>query len=93
MPSLAVNDWRRRDRTRRIAALTVAVVGVVGILSAISTPLRGRFEIVLEWIPFHATRGAASTLVLVSLSLLLTARGLRRGGRLAWAGTITLLAV
>ncbi len=48
-------------------------------------------EIVLEWIPFHATRGAASTLVLVSLALLLTARGLRHGGRLAWAGTLALL--
>ena len=45
----------------------------------------------LEWIPFHATRGAASTLVLVSLALVLTARGLRRGGRLAWAGTLGLL--
>ena len=70
----------------------VGAVGGLGILSAISRPLRGRLEIVLEWIPFHATRGAASTLVLVSLALLLTARGLRRGGRLAWAGTVALLA-
>jgi len=50
-------------------------------------------QIVLEWIPFHATRGAASTLVLVCLALLLTARGLRHGGRLAWAGTLALLAL
>lgn len=91
MPSPAVNDWRRRDRTRRVAAIVVGAVGVVGILSAISRPLRGRLETVLEWIPFHATRGAASTLVLVSLALVLTARGLRRGGRLAWAGTLALL--
>ena len=69
----------------------VGAVGLLGILSAISRPLRGRLEIVLEWIPFHATRGAASTLVLVSLALVLTARGLRRGGRLAWAGTLALL--
>jgi len=91
MPSTAVNDWRRRDRTRQIAAIVVGAVGAIGILSAISRPLRGRLQIVLEWIPFHATRGAASTLVLVSLALVLTARGLRRGGRLAWAGTLALL--
>lgn len=93
VPSPTTNDWRRRDRTRRFAAIVVGTVGAVGILSAISRPLRGRMEIVLEWIPFHATRGAASTLVLVSLALLLTARGLRRGGRLAWAGTLALLAM
>ncbi len=86
-----VNDWRRQDRTRRFAAIAVAAVGVVGILSAISAPLRGRFELVLELVPFHATRGAATTLVLASFALLLTARGLRRGGRLAWAGTLALL--
>ena len=89
----SVNDWRRHDRTRRAAAIAVAVVGVVGILSAISAPLRGRLELVLELVPFHATRGAASTLVLASFALLLTARGLRRGGRLAWAVTLALLAL
>ena len=71
--------------------MVVGALGAVGILSAISRPLRGRLQLVLEWIPFHATRGAASTLVLVSLALVLTARGLRRGGRLAWAGTLALL--
>lgn len=91
MPSATVNDWRRRDRTRRIAAITVGAVGAIGIVSAISRPLRGRLQMVLEVIPFHATRGAASTLILASFALLLTARGLRRGGRLAWAGTLVLL--
>lgn len=71
--------------------MVVGALGAVGILSAISRPLRGRLQLVLEWIPFHATRGAASTLVLVSLALVLTARGLRRGGRLAWEGTLALL--
>jgi lysyl-tRNA synthetase class 2 len=74
-----------------MAAIAAAAVGVVGILSATSAPLRGRFKVVLEIVPFHATRGAATTLVLASFALLLTARGLRRGGRLAWAGTLALL--
>jgi lysyl-tRNA synthetase class 2 len=47
--------------------------------------------VILEIVPFHATRGAATTLVLASFALLLTARGLRRGGRLAWVGTLALL--
>ena len=88
-----VNDWRRHDRTRKLAAIGVAGVAAVGILSATSAPLTGRFRVVLELVPFHATRGAATTLVLASFALLLTARGLRRGGRLAWAATLALLAL
>ena len=91
MSAPTVDDWRRQNRTRRMAAIAVAAVGVVGIVSATSAPLRGRFELVLELVPFHAARGAAITLVLASFALLLTARGLRRGGRLAWAGTLALL--
>lgn len=89
--STSTLQWRRRERTRTIAAGTVALVGTVGILSAVSRPLRGRLAIVLELLPFHVPRAAATTLVLVSFALLLTARGLRRGQRLAWAGTLALL--
>ena len=47
----------------------------------------------LDFLPFHVARRAATTLVLVSFALLLTARGLRRGQRLAWAGTMSLLVI
>jgi lysyl-tRNA synthetase class 2 len=43
--------------------------------------------------PPSASRSSASTLVLVSFALLLTARGLRRGQRLAWGATLALLLV
>ena len=89
----ASQPWRRRERTRSIAAAAVAVVGVLGILSAISPPLRGRLTLILELLPFHVPRAAATTLVLVSFALLLTARGLRRGQRLAWGATLVLLVV
>jgi len=84
---------RRRDRVRTIAAAGVAVLGVVGIVSAISPPLRSRLELLLELVPFHIARIAATSLVLVSFALLLMARGLRRGQRLAWGGTLILLAL
>ena len=92
-PTSDLDDWRRRDRVRTRAAIGVAVVGVVGILSAIGAPLHRRLEVVLAILPFPATRAAASTLVLVSFGVLLTARGLRRGQRLAWGGTLALLLV
>jgi lysyl-tRNA synthetase class 2 len=89
----ALDDWRHRDRVRTMAAAGVAVVGVVSILSAVSAPLLQRLADILEILPFHVPRAAASTLVLVSFGLLLTARGLRRGLRLAWGGTLALLLV
>ena len=78
---------------RAIAAGGVAVLGVVGILSAISPPIRGRLLLILELVPFHVARVAATSLVLASFALLLMARGLRRGQRLAWAGTLIVLVV
>jgi len=76
---------------RTIAARGVAILGVLGILSAISPPLRDRFATILDLVPFHVARIAATTLVLMSFALFLTARGLRRGQRLAWGGTLVLL--
>lgn len=83
---------RGRDRVRRVAAYGVAGVGLVGVLSAISRPVRSRLEDLLQVLPFIVPRSAATTLVFVSFTLLLTARGLRRGQRLAWASTLLLLA-
>jgi lysyl-tRNA synthetase, class II len=84
---------RGRDRVRRVAAYGVAGVGLVGVLSAISRPVRSRLEDLLQVLPFIVPRSAATTLVFVSFTLLLTARGLRRGQRLAWASTLLLLAI
>lgn len=89
----ALDDWRRRDRVRTQSAIGVAIVGVVGILSAVSAPMYRRLAVILEILPFHVPRAAAASLVLVSFALLLTARGLRRGQRLAWGATLALLLV
>ena len=76
--------WSRRDRSRRWAAYVAAGLGLVGLLSALSRPLRGRVAVLLEVMPIVVPRTAVLTLVFVSVALVLTARGLRRGHRLAW---------
>ncbi|WP_432563111.1 bifunctional lysylphosphatidylglycerol flippase/synthetase MprF [Kineococcus sp. SYSU DK003] len=82
----------RRNRTRRLGAAVVTVLGVVGILSSITPPLRERFAPLLDVLPLAVPLGAGTVLVPVSIALLLLARGLRRGQRPAWALTIALLA-
>ncbi|MDO5743158.1 MAG: phosphatidylglycerol lysyltransferase domain-containing protein [Micrococcaceae bacterium] len=47
----------------------------------------------LQVVPFVVPQTAAVTLVFVSFTLLFTARGLRRGQRLAWAVAVILLVV
>ncbi|WP_425954766.1 bifunctional lysylphosphatidylglycerol flippase/synthetase MprF [Xylanimonas sp. McL0601] len=82
---------RRRERVRTVASTGVAIVGVVSLLAAVSPPFRHRLHVVLEVLPSVVPPTAATTLVLVSVGLLLMARGLRHGQRLAWWGTLVLL--
>jgi lysyl-tRNA synthetase class 2 len=82
----------RDERTRRAAAWAVAAVAVLSLLSALTTPLRGRLAALLEALPVEVPQAAAATVVFVAAALLLLAWGLRRGRRLAWTATVLLLA-
>lgn len=93
MSNSARDLWFRRDRSRRIASYGVAGLGVLGLLSAASRPMRGRLTDLLQIVPFVVPRTAAVTLVFASFALLLTARGLRRGHRLAWLAATSLLVI
>jgi lysyl-tRNA synthetase class 2 len=81
----------RRDRSRRAAAYVMAGLAIVGLLSAASRPLRGRLADLLVVFPFLVPRAASVTLVFVSFALVLAARGLRRGHRVAWTAALILL--
>jgi lysyl-tRNA synthetase class 2 len=87
----AASQWLRHDRSRRHAATAVVVLAVLGLLSAASDPLRGRVDILLEVVPLVVPETAALTLIFISFGLLLTARGLRLGHRLAWVVAQVLL--
>ncbi|GAA4250268.1 phosphatidylglycerol lysyltransferase domain-containing protein [Dactylosporangium darangshiense] len=82
----------RAARVRNLAALLVAGVAVVGVLSAVTPPLPRRFGALLDVLPVAAAQAAATNVVFVSTALLLVAWGLRRGRRLAWAVAVVLLA-
>lgn len=82
----------RDERVRRVAAWAVAAVAVLSLLSALTTPLRGRLTALLGALPVEVPQAAAATVVFASTALLLLAWGLRRGRRLAWTATVLLLA-
>jgi lysyl-tRNA synthetase class 2 len=82
-----------RQRSRKIASYGVTGLALIGLLSALSPPMRDRLQDLLSVVPFVIPQTAAVTLVFVSLALLLTARGLRRGQQLAWVSTMMLLGV
>jgi lysyl-tRNA synthetase class 2 len=69
----------------------VLVLAILGLLSAVVHPLWKRLGFVRDLVPGLVEHTARPTLVLASVVLLLTARGLRRGHRLAWIATIVAL--
>ncbi len=76
------------------------VLAVVSLLTAVFPPLwlrldlvDGMLPVVVPGHPHLLPRTAATALVFVSIGLLIVARGLRRGQRLAWASAIALLVV
>ncbi|WP_432541644.1 bifunctional lysylphosphatidylglycerol flippase/synthetase MprF [Kineococcus sp. SYSU DK002] len=81
----------RRARTRRLGAAAVTALAVVGLVSALTPPLRERFGPLLEVLPLGVPLVTGTVLVPVSVALLLLARGLRHGQRLAWAVALALL--
>jgi lysyl-tRNA synthetase class 2 len=82
-----------RERTRRMAAGSTLLLAAVGVLSAITPPLRERLHGLLTLMPVEVPQAASVSLVFASLALALLARGLRRGSRIAWATVLGLAAL
>ena len=90
-PDLSAVRVRSR-RVRRMAAAAIAIAGVLDLLTAVTPPLRGRLHLVLQLIPYGATRAAGALVALVGIGLLALARGVRRGQRRAHAIAVAALA-
>ncbi|WP_456789456.1 bifunctional lysylphosphatidylglycerol flippase/synthetase MprF [Cellulomonas sp. P5_C5] len=88
----AIEEQRRRGRVREIASRATLILAVLSLLSATIHPLWQRMGLVRDLVPELVTHTARPSLALVAVILLLTARGLRRGNRLAWLGTLATLA-
>jgi lysylphosphatidylglycerol synthetase-like protein (DUF2156 family) len=78
-------------RARRTAAVALGATGVVGVLSALSPPLAARLALLEELLPMSVPRAAAAVVAVLSLALLLLARGVRHGQRPAWRLSIVVL--
>lgn len=81
----------RSGRSRRVAAATVAVAGVLNLLSVpLGGVLRGVVGHSLGAWPFTVGFHRPGVAVVMGVMLLIAGRGIRRGQRIAWAMTIAL---
>jgi len=88
-----VEAHRRRVETRVLASRVVVVLAVLGLVSAVAHGLRRVFSPVADLVPGLTEATARPTLLLVSIALLITARGLRKGHRLSWVLALGVLAL
>jgi lysylphosphatidylglycerol synthetase-like protein (DUF2156 family) len=88
-----VEDGARLRRARRIGATAIAAAGVLDLASALTPPIGDRLRFLGGMVPLAVPEVAAALVVLAGLGLLLMARGVRRGQRLAWAVSLGLLVV
>jgi lysyl-tRNA synthetase class 2 len=91
--SLDLSRRHRHERVRARAALAVSAAGLLSLASALTLPLQGRLRGLLEVFPLYVPQTAAASVSFLSIGLLLLARGLRRGHRLAWGLACGLLAL
>jgi phosphatidylglycerol lysyltransferase len=77
----------------RFAAILVALMGVVNVLSAVTPSLAERLAILERYSPLEVQHGGHLTAALAGFALLLLARSLDRRKRIAWALTLIVLGI
>jgi lysylphosphatidylglycerol synthetase-like protein (DUF2156 family) len=78
-------------RVRRWAAAVLAVTGLISLISATTLPFGSRIRALRQVFPLAVPEVATVLVALSGLSLILLARGIRRGQRLAWTISMGLL--
>jgi lysyl-tRNA synthetase class 2 len=84
-------DGERLRRVRRIAGAWIALTGLLNLLSAITPPLRGRFQVLHDFVPISVPETASAIVAAAGVALLLLSRSVRRGQRHAWMLAIALV--
>src|SRR5690349_18867599 len=87
----ALDEQRRRVHVRVLASRTVWVLAVLGLVSSLLRGVWRDLALFDDMVPNAGTASARPALITVSIVLLFTARGLRRGHRLSWILTLGLL--
>jgi lysylphosphatidylglycerol synthetase-like protein (DUF2156 family) len=67
--------------------------GLISLVSATTLPLRSRMAVLRDLFPLAVPQIATALVALSGLALLLLSRGVRRGQRLAWSVSVTLLSL
>lgn len=75
----------------RFAAILVAIMGVINVLSALTPSLEARIRLLEQYSPFMVTHGGHLTAALAGFGLLALAGSLARRKRVAWILTEALL--
>ena len=75
---------RRQRSTRRWASGLLLLDGLVTVLATASRPLRHHLSSLIAVLPLGVDQGAAVLAVIAGLSMIMVARGVRRGQRRAW---------
>ncbi|HLI44720.1 MAG TPA: phosphatidylglycerol lysyltransferase domain-containing protein [Acidimicrobiales bacterium] len=84
---------RQRRLVRRLVAALVAAIGVLDVVIALVPPeVRGRLHPYLGYVPLGVSAAAGALVGIAGMALILVARGLRRGHRLAWLVAVGVLA-
>lgn len=78
---------------RRALALLVFIEGVFNVIITTFRPLRSHLHLVLEVLPLDVAKDAAALTAVAGISLIMLARGLRRGQRRSWFFAVSILAV
>lgn len=75
---------RRDRRIRRTAATLLVVVGFLSLVSAASDPINDRLDLLRRLFPLAVPQAAAAVTAFFGVTLIVLARGIRRGQRRAW---------
>ncbi len=77
----------------RFAAILVALMGIVNVLSAVTPSLMDRVRLLEQFSPLEVRRGGHLTAALAGFALLVLARNLARRKRVAWIFTLIVLGI
>ena len=77
----------------RFAAIVVALMGVVNVLSAVTPSLVDRLAVLRQYLPLEVRHGGHLTAALAGFALLILAHGLGRRKQVAWMVTLIVLGV
>jgi lysylphosphatidylglycerol synthetase-like protein (DUF2156 family) len=78
-------------RARRAAGAATTLAGLVNLVSALTPPLHGRLQQLLDLAPMVVPQTAAALVALLGVALLLLTRGILRGQRRAWGAALVVL--